>query len=1205
MKPISLKIAGLHSFREPQTVDFERLCAAGLFGICGPTGSGKSTILDAITLALFGKVERAAHGTRGILNHAEDRVAVEFTFELNQPEGRKRYRVERVYRRTGEHTVASAGARLLEIGPGGEVPRAEKSDRVTAEIEALLGLTAEDFTRAVVLPQGKFDEFLKKIKPAERRQMLERLFSLAGYGEMLKQKVNRRLERVENELAALQGGLNELGDASDEALSRAQERLAEAGRRAGKAEERFRLADKDYREKEQIMAWQSELAEVERAGAVLKERRAEIERMQEKLAAAARAAQAVPYLREVDEAAKVQADARRKWEEVQVQLNAAARAAETARAALEKARVRRRQEEPALLEKKGQLARALTLEKESGALKKEADAHAKELQALEKEKEKAGSALGERRAKKAELERAVNSCRERLAEIQVEPGRRRQAAEALLALQQWQRAESESRRAQDGLQKKEKAAAEAENALAEALKQEQEARAKLEQAALAEKETRESRPDDEEGLQNSGRELERRRAQTGAVLYLLSGVQEARDFLKDREEELSKAQETARRTGALLAEAARARDETRQRVEALEEKLNELHRRNLAYRLARTLKQGEPCPVCGSIHHPAPAVTDEADHLQDVERELAQAREGAAAAQREMEKIQREEAAAAAGVNAAFFALTGAQKRLAALERELAAARGELLAAWAELTPEQLKEELAREEDRLERRKNEWQAWQKKLEEQRQALQAAREDYNRAALALAAAEEKRKSAWEAVQEAAARAQEAAAEAQKRLAELDAARGSIPVDRIAAEQKEIERLDAQRAGLEKERDELEKELTAVNPVIEDLMDREGKLAAVISGTREKLNGLRAQLIQKEDELKKITGGQPAGRMLAEVEARLQELAETEQKAQAEEERFILEKNGLEQAFAAAQKALDLAQERLLRAQAKLAGCLQELRFVTRREAEEAVLSSAEIQELQNTVEEYRREKERLAGLHRSLTEKLAGRRLSPLEWQKCREELEAARREQEEALLAKNVAAFEAERLSQANARWKELKRQAGETGALKNRLEILKELLRGNAFVDYLAEEQLVSVARDASVRLGELTRHRYALEIDSEGGFVVRDEANGGVKRPVSTLSGGETFVASLALALALSTQIQLKGRYPLEFFFLDEGFGALDPELLEVVVSTLEKLRLAHLNIGVISHVPELQNRLPRRLIVHPAQAAGAGSRLVLEVS
>ncbi|WP_236570558.1 AAA family ATPase, partial [Paenibacillus sp. An7] len=82
MRPVKLKLSGLQSYREVQEIDFRTLTETGLFGIFGPTGSGKSTILDAITLAMYGKVERAVNGTQGIMNQAEDTLFVSFTFEL-------------------------------------------------------------------------------------------------------------------------------------------------------------------------------------------------------------------------------------------------------------------------------------------------------------------------------------------------------------------------------------------------------------------------------------------------------------------------------------------------------------------------------------------------------------------------------------------------------------------------------------------------------------------------------------------------------------------------------------------------------------------------------------------------------------------------------------------------------------------------------------------------------------------------------------------------------------------------------------------------------------------------------------------------------------------------------------------------------------------------------------------------------------------
>ena len=137
MKPILLTIKGLHSFREEQTIDFAGLSGAGVFGIFGPTGSGKSSILDAMTLALYGKVERAANNTHGILNHAEDQLAVSFTFAL-QSGHRVSYKVERVFKRTDETKVKTALCRLIEIKDEQTV-LADKANEVNKKVEELLG----------------------------------------------------------------------------------------------------------------------------------------------------------------------------------------------------------------------------------------------------------------------------------------------------------------------------------------------------------------------------------------------------------------------------------------------------------------------------------------------------------------------------------------------------------------------------------------------------------------------------------------------------------------------------------------------------------------------------------------------------------------------------------------------------------------------------------------------------------------------------------------------------------------------------------------------------------------------------------------------------------------------------------------------------------------------------------------------------------
>ncbi|MDK2932472.1 MAG: repair protein SbcC/Rad50, partial [Clostridiales bacterium] len=181
--------------------------------------------------------------------------------------------------------------------------------------------------------------------------------------------------------------------------------------------------------------------------------------------------------------------------------------------------------------------------------------------------------------------------------------------------------------------------------------------------------------------------------------------------------------------------------------------------------------------------------------------------------------------------------------------------------------------------------------------------------------------------------------------------------------------------------------------------------------------------------------------------------------------------------------------------------------------------------------------------------------------------------------------------------------WVELNKVRQTYNRQKEMLEQIQKLLKGNSFVEFISEERLRYIAKEASETLGVLTKYRYALELDTDNGFIIRDNANGGVHRMVSSLSGGETFLTSLSLALALSSQIQLKGQSPLEFFFLDEGFGTLDTKLLDTVMDALERLSTQKRVIGIISHVPELKNRIARRLIVEPPSAEGRGSRVKIE--
>lgn len=148
----------------------------------------------------------------------------------------------------------------------------------------------------------------------------------------------------------------------------------------------------------------------------------------------------------------------------------------------------------------------------------------------------------------------------------------------------------------------------------------------------------------------------------------------------------------------------------------------------------------------------------------------------------------------------------------------------------------------------------------------------------------------------------------------------------------------------------------------------------------------------------------------------------------------------------------------------------------------------------------------------------------------------------------------------------------------------------LKEATRNNKFLEFIANEYLLDISALASSTLLKLTDGRYFLTY-KDNNFFVADNFDCGNLRGVNTLSGGETFLVSLSLALALSQTICAKSLKTIEFFFLDEGFGTLDSALVETVINALEKLKSSHFTIGVISHVEELKHRIPFKITVKKA--------------
>ncbi|MEH7235543.1 SMC family ATPase [Bacillus sp. JJ1562] len=1127
MKPITLTVTGLHSFREKQTVDFGSLCEGGVFGIFGPTGSGKSSILDAMTLALYGKVERASNNTHGILNHAENQLHVSFIFELENANGAKRYMVERSFKRQDDLKVKSSVSRIIEVGEE-SVVLADKTREVDQSVQDLLGLTIDDFTRAVVLPQGKFAEFLS-LKGADRRQMLQRLFNLEQYGDKLNKKLKNKLTIARNELnevAAEQAGL---GDASTEAIKTADQDLKTAEILLEKRQNEVNKIDADFEKSKNIWQWQLEKSALSQKLAQIEHEKPHILQLERKVKNAETAALLLPYLEEYESAKEALDKAAIRHQTLQNQLTILKQENEIKANDYHLARQEKTEKLPFYLTKKQQLADAKLVQEKALVL----DREAKELQT------KLYSFESQLREKQNQIEAFSASITE---DTEKQKERREQLSQLIVSAE-----------VRDELQK-----------------------ANQEKQTIMFSNT---------SLHEQKTELENSRRQLEQLEKMLNSQNEVLDQVKHRMEALFL--ENASKYEAVCD---RERDSEKLiglaevKLSMLKQALEDNRKKNLAIQLAGQLQSGDPCPVCGSTHHPNPVSS-----LEDHGDELAA-------------KIEK--------LNNDITIIRNLKQEFSTLKLKLEQISGGLIGEYpGEMNaPVQAKKFVSVEKSEdvfvklqslIVEQKSLQQDYLKLQEMGRKAIQDIRASLKQVNQ-LEQTKEINTKSFNELQARVLSLQEKTKEQylnwKQSFPQLEFETIEVKLEDISRNDKLAQSLSAEIQNstimLEQKEQEKQKHQNECNGLDRQIVE--------INST---LKGKLEALSEAREKLAKETGNNNIDQLIVETEQMVRLLEETESKAYDAWQKVQAECQKLENETHAALQALQDGKNRSEKATTKWAEVLETTSFLQISDVKESILSKHEQEELGSQIERYWDRFKQIQTDLRKITELLNGEELTQEKW----DEIQTVRTEMREmlnqAVEAKGAAVKALQVLLEKHERFNELEERRNDLEKLVEQYNKLQSVFKGNSFVEFIAEEQLVQVSLDATERLGILTRQRYAVEVDSQGGFIMRDDANGGVRRPVTTLSGGETFLTSLALALSLSAQIQLRGEYPLQFFFLDEGFGTLDADLLDTVVSALEKLHSKQLAVGVISHVQELRARLPKRLIVEPAEPSGRGTLVRLE--
>ena len=476
-------------------------------------------------------------------------------------------------------------------------------------------------------------------------------------------------------------------------------------------------------------------------------------------------------------------------------------------------------------------------------------------------------------------------------------------------------------------------------------------------------------------------------------------------------------------------------------------------------------------------------------------------------------------------------------------------------------------------------------------------------DLDRARTALAARESELRTAREDL----ARAREGAAQLERRAGELRTELGA-EADEAVLEQ-ELARARARAEAARRASAELEDVVATLRELEARYRELAGERDAAIAA-RQRAEQERAAAAAHRSTLGRdvpepLREPGALDRSLAAAEARLRELDEAGRRAEEALTAASLHTARTEATAASSREELTRAGARSREAELRLAEALDRSGFDDRTAFEAARLPEAERTALEDRIREEQAARQRAEERLRAAEE--AARGLEPPDLaalearhREARDAVEAALRREGE--LSRRIEALEkaARRLRHLEAERRRLEPEHATLGRL-------AELAAGRnprnvTFERFVLASLLDDVLLAASERLRLMSAGRYALrrqlELDDRrrsGGLdLLVDDAWTGEPRPVGTLSGGEGFLASLALALGLADVTQAyTGGIHLETLFIDEGFGGLDPEALDLALRALTDLQRAGRLVGLVSHVPELRERVDARLEVRRGRA------------
>ncbi len=1198
MKLLALSLENLASISSPVTIDFqtEPLSAAGIFAITGKTGSGKSTLLDAICLALYATTPRYERyslkkGVEQMLHKGAAKGYARVTFQSVQGEiyeaewriARKRARkgsteepdvkTERSLRRVADDTVVSTSVSEMKT-----------------LLPELLGLNYEQFTRSVMLAQGEFTSFLKA-DAGTKAMLLEKLTGTDLYGRVSVEVHERSVFESAKlkELLLQKGNIEILSEEERETLSEQSEKLEKEERRLREEEketERQLGNYAAYRQLENGVAEAREKNNAAQAEEVAAQPRAQklslveaASPMREPLRAAGETAELLEsFQMHMEQLEKEEAELSEQAEEAAVIVRenretVAAVAAEEAQLQPQIAEARRQDNNLALLQERAKAAgeAAQKAIRDTAKLKSDLQKRRSLIETQQSEEKTLLKWLGEKAPhqnlfqnrvlvqqllrEKGTLEKALTAgekaVKDATAAVKEIALKAVQGAAFLAA------AESTFNTHFSTLQ-----------GLGFSISKEE---------LLAGKDAT-----DLEAAQNFWKGQSQR---WNAFEIAAQHIQTEKEKLSAQQEILAQAKSNAENQTAAKEQTALKRTETAQRLLTLK-----LANSNAVAELRQNLCAGEACLVCGSTAHPSAKI-----QLTAIDGLIAQYEADAQEATRNFERALRAEATAQSEVKSAEKAVLQLQSGIEKATTQVA----QLLADWTQAaTAEERRQEEPKRASFYENR-------QAQLEAQRKAYALAQKSGNDWKLAVAAQE----NVAERQRAAIAKTAETEEEWNRRKGALD--ENTLELQALFTTSDWETKWKANptdfAAGVAKMSEEWQQKgdaLSRLQIVLSNAGETLEADAQKLSAAEAETQGAKSvfEEAQTNFETARVRRqGLLAGKPAETVEAQL-----TQKRNAAAIQLGVAERIAEQLAAGLRDLLKDRQQTRRqqVEMQKKEAAALTQLNqwLATQKQHANLQLSKTDLEELlKTTPAEINLERTALAAIKEAA--------------QQCKVRLQE--REAQLKIASQKLAATSEEQLYSAIAL---LGETIGDTGIQKaqvtlrlakddngraqlgdllyrieaqghtaGRWQKLKELIGssdGKAFRSIAQEYTLDILLLEANLQLAQLAPRYRLLRAAGTLDLQIIDKAMGNEVRTVHSISGGESFLVSLSLALGLAALSA--GRQLVECLFIDEGFGMLDPATLHLALDALETLQQQGRKIGVISHIKEMTDRIPVQIQV-----------------